>query len=87
MSSQIVGNNILDVEITNISAHGIWLLTDNQELFMSYQDFPWFQEATIKDILAIEQPSRGHFYWPNLDVDLSIEIIKNPARFPLKSKV
>jgi len=28
----------------------------------------------------------SHFYWPDLDVDLSKEIIKNPERFPLKVK-
>ncbi|MGZ9125441.1 MAG: DUF2442 domain-containing protein, partial [Candidatus Binatia bacterium] len=27
-----------------------------------------------------------HFYWPDLDVDLSEEIIAHPARFPLKAK-
>jgi len=54
---------------------------------MSYEDFPWFQNATIRDILTVEQPSQGHFYWPNLDVDLSIEIIQNPQHFPLKSHI
>ena len=87
MNSQVVGKGILDVEVTHISLHGIWLLTANQELFLPYDDFPWFQEATIRDILTVEQPSPGHFYWPHLDVDLSIEIIKNPAHFPLTSKI
>jgi len=85
MNSEMVGKNILDTEITHISSHGIWLFTENQEFFMSYDDFPWFQNATLKDILFVEQPSLGHFYWPNLDVDLSIEIIQNPQRFPLMS--
>lgn len=85
MNSKIAGKNILDVEITNISSHGIWLYTENQEFFMSYNDFPWFQDAAIRDILFVEQQSPGHFYWPNLDVDLSIEIIRNPERFPLQA--
>jgi hypothetical protein len=28
----------------------------------------------------------GHFHWPDLDVDLSLQIIRNPERFPLKAK-
>jgi len=35
----------------------------------------------------VEEPMPGHFYWPNLDVDLSIESIEHPERFPLKAKI
>lgn len=87
MSLQVAGQNILDVEVTNISSHGIWLFTENQEFFMSYEDFPWFKEATIREILNVEQPSLGHFYWSDLDVDLSIKMIQNPQHYPLKSVV
>jgi Protein of unknown function (DUF2442) len=87
MNSLEVGKNILDVEVSHISAYGIWLLTENQEFFMPYEEFPWFQDAKVKDILAVEQPRRGHFYWRNLDVDLTIEMIKNPHHFPLKSRI
>ena len=30
--------------------------------------------------------SYEHFYWPDLDVDLSEEIITHPSRFPVKAK-
>ena len=55
-------------------------------MFLSYQDFPWFQDVPIRQILNIQEPFSNHFYWPDLDVDLSKEIIKNPERFPLKAK-
>jgi hypothetical protein len=86
MSSGTPGKNISTVEITNISANGVWLLTDNTELFMSYEDFPWFKDATIAKITNVEEPHKGHFYWPDLDVDLTIDIIKHPERYPLKAK-
>ncbi|WP_407079379.1 DUF2442 domain-containing protein, partial [Candidatus Venteria ishoeyi] len=41
---------------------------------MPYEDFPWFKDATIRDVLIVEKQSPGHFYWPNLDVDLSVEM-------------
>ena len=87
MNSEQLGKTISDVEITNISTHGIWLLVDEREFFLSYEDFPWFKEVPIGNILRVEQPTPGHFYWPDLDVDLGIESIEHPERFPLEAKV
>ena len=86
MNALVPGNNTSAIEVTNISAHGVWILAHEKELFMSYDDFPWFKDQTVKSILNVEEPSKGHFYWPDLDVDLSVEIIENPSRFPLKAK-
>jgi hypothetical protein len=40
----------------------------------------------VGKILNVEEPTPGHFYWPDLDVDLDTESIEHPERFPLKSK-
>ncbi len=74
------------VEVTNISQHGFWILTDEQEFFLSYEDFPWFREVPIKIIFNVERLTPNHFYWPDLDIDLSLESIKYPELFPLKAK-
>ncbi|MFN2207900.1 MAG: DUF2442 domain-containing protein, partial [Candidatus Promineifilaceae bacterium] len=73
-------------EVTNISGHGVWLLVGDRELFMSYDDFPWFKDAPVGKVLNVEEPSLGHFYWPDLDVDVGLETIENPEKFPLKAK-
>ena len=86
MNTLVHGNNTSAIEVTNISAHGVWILAHEKELFMSYDDFPWFKDQTVKSILNVEEPSKGHFYWPDLDVDLSVDIIKNPDQYPLKEK-
>jgi hypothetical protein len=86
MNSQAPGKSTLTVEVTNISNHGIWLLTGEKELFIPYEEFPWFKDAPIGKILNVEEPTPGHFYWPELDVDLGIESIEHPERFPLKAK-
>jgi hypothetical protein len=86
MNLSMPGTNTCQVEISYISSHGVWLLANGHELFMSYDDFPWFKDVSIGKILNVEQPTRGHFYWPDLDVDLSQEIISHPERFPLKAK-
>lgn len=71
-----------EVEVTNISGHGIWLFARGRELFMSYADFPWFKDQPVSAILKVEEPAPGHFYWPDIDVDLTEEIIEYPERFP-----
>jgi hypothetical protein len=50
---------------------------------MSYEDFPWFKDQMVKSIINVEEQSPDHFYWPDLDVDLTVEIIERPERFPL----
>jgi Protein of unknown function (DUF2442) len=86
MSSRPLGIAISGIEVTNISGHGVWLLVGDRELFMSYDDFPWFKDAPVGKVLNVEEPSPGHFYWTDLDVDLGIETIENPQKFPLKAK-
>jgi hypothetical protein len=86
MSSSTHGVPTSGIEVTNVSSHGLWLLADGRELFLSYDDFPWFKDASIGKIINVEQPSTGHFRWPELDVDVGIESIEDPAKFPLKAK-
>jgi len=83
MSSEPRGIGTSTVEITNITSHGVWLLAGERELFMSYSDFPFFKDVSVAKILNVEQATPGHFHWPDLDVDLGIETIENPDRFPL----
>lgn len=85
MSSAARGKSTSDVEITNVSKHGFWVLVGGRELFASFDDFPWFRQAPVGHILNVEQPSPHHLYWPDLDVDLTVESLENPAAFPLIS--
>jgi Protein of unknown function (DUF2442) len=76
-----------DAEVTNISRHGFWLLLDERELFLPFEEFPWFENAPVKATLKVERPQPHHLYWPELDVDLSVDSIEHPERYPLKAKV
>lgn len=76
-----------EAEITNISKHGFWLLVDGRELFLPFDEFPWFRRAPVEAILHVQRPGPSHLYWPALDVDLSLDAIEHPERYPLKSKL
>ena len=81
------GVNSPTIEVSLVSNQGFWLLADNEELFLAYVDFPWFKEATIAQITNVQRPSADHLYWPSLDIDLSVESVRDPSMFPLVSKV
>ncbi|MBF0464749.1 MAG: DUF2442 domain-containing protein [Nitrospirae bacterium] len=78
--------NTLDVEVTNISPFGIWLYLKDSEYFLPYEDYPWFKNARISQIFNVILQSPHHLYWPELDVDLSVESLKHPEKYQLTAK-
>lgn len=74
------------VEVGHISQHGIWLSLHEREMFLSYKDFPWFKDAPVSAVLNVQLPQSRHLYWPDLDIDLSVESIEHPERFPLVAR-
>ena len=86
MPSARHGQSISAVEVTNVSPHGFWLLVEEREHFVPFKDFPWFRDASIAELMKVELPSPHHLYWPRLDVDLAVESLDHPERYPLVSR-
>lgn len=74
------------VSVENITPFGIWLFVKGKEYFLSYQEYPYFQDQTLKSIQNVELLHDLHLHWPDLDVDLEIDNLENPEKYPLKSK-
>ena len=72
-------------EALNVSPHGFWLLMAAEELFVPFDQFPWFRNATLAQISKVDRPSPNHLYWPDLDVDPTVESIRHPQQVPLVS--
>ena len=83
MSSKRPGKSTLGIEVTDISPNGIWVLVQEEELFLPYEKFPWFKRGSVEAILNVEEQSPAHYHWPDLDVDLGVETMRNPEHFPL----
>jgi len=81
------GASTSGVEVSHVSKHGFWLLLKDEELLVSFAEFPWFKEVSIKQLSKVELPSDNHLYWPQLDIDICVDSIRNPKAFPLISKV
>ena len=70
-------------EVTHISHHGIWLLLGEREILLSHDEFPWFKDASVSAVLNVKLPHPHHLHGPELDIDLAVESIEHPERFPL----
>jgi len=53
------------------------------EYFLPYDEYPWFKEATVGQILQVELLHGLHLHWPALDIDLSLDCLNNPQDYPL----
>jgi hypothetical protein len=80
------GTSTFPVEVTNVSRHGLWLLVGDEELFLPFEHFPWFRDASIEKISVVERQTADHLYWPLLDLDLSVESVRTPDAFPLVAR-
>jgi len=86
MKSAAPGPSTFPAEVTNVTPHGFWLFVDERELFVSFKEFPWFREASVREITNVQLPSPHHLYWPELDIDLAVESIEHPEKYPLVSQ-
>jgi hypothetical protein len=73
--------DISEVEISNISDHGFWLYVKRKEYFLPYNQYRWFKNASISEILDVQLLHQSHLYWQKLDVDLEVSSLENPDKY------
>jgi hypothetical protein len=83
MRSEHIGTGTSGVEILNVSPHGFWLMVRGREYFLPFEDFPWFRTATLDQLFEVELLHEAHLCWPGLDVDLDLDRIEHPDKYPL----
>lgn len=74
------------VNVLMINDKGIMLSVKGNDYFISYNRIPWMKNACISDALDVQMSGRNAIEWPKLDVDLEIESLKHPERYPLIMK-
>ncbi len=84
--SENIGGDISAAEVANISRHGFWLTLREREYFLDFDLFPWFRKASVEQLCKVELLHEEHLYWPELDVDLDLERILHPDKYPLVAK-
>ena len=66
-----------------INAQGIMLSICGHDYFLSYNRIPWMQDAPIRSVLNVQMSGPEAIEWPDLDVDLELDSLRHPARYPL----
>ena len=85
MNSARRGNGT-SVEVVNVSRDGFMLRVGRKKRSVRFDDFPWFRNASIAQIKDVTLPSPHHLHWPALDIDLAVESLDHPERYPLVSR-
>jgi len=83
MSLEQPGIGISHSEVTSIASAGFWLLVDDREYFVPFVDYPVFRQATVEQILSVQQLSPTQFHWPSLDADIELDALERPEQYPL----
>ena len=66
-----------------INNQGIMISVAGNDYFLSYNRVPWLKDATVRNILNIKMSGKDAVEWPDFDVDLEVESLKHPERYPL----
>ena len=68
-------------EVTSINRNGFWVQCGEEELYLSFAEFPWFEHATVAKICNVQCATSSRLYWPDLDLDLPLDAIRYPMAF------
>ncbi len=74
------------VSVLMINAQGIMISVLGNDYFISYNRIPWMQDAPIRSVLNVQMSGPEAIEWPDLDVDLEIDSLRHPERYPLVIK-
>ena len=84
MKSSKRGPGTSDIEVVQVSPHGVWLSALGKEYFLPYEEFPWFRGARLAEIHRVRLIHGHVLRWDGLDVDLALDSLEHPDRYPLK---
>ena len=78
-------NNIssTSVDVLMINEKGVMISVQGQDYFLSFNRVPWMRDATINEVLDVQMSGKNAIEWPKLDIDLEVESLKHPERYPL----
>jgi Protein of unknown function (DUF2442) len=82
-----LGDDTSGVEYLGFEEDAVLFKVDGESFRLTFAEFPWFVDASVEDLRAVERPSHSHLSWPALDIDLSLDSLRHPERYPLISRV
>jgi hypothetical protein len=74
------------VSVRSIMPDGIFISVLGRDYYLSFDRLPWFRNAKVSDIMNVSMVGTIGIRWDNLDVDLEIDSLIYPERYPLIMK-
>lgn len=86
MNSELPGHATSPAEVRSVGSTGFTLHVDGAAIRMRFDDFPWFRDAHEEEIRAVSRPGPEHLRWESLDIDLTLDSLRQPERYPLVAR-
>ena len=83
MKSSARGARTSGAEVQGVLKEGLWMLIRGREYFLSFAGHPWLRTASLAALQRVKLLHGHHLYWPDLDVDVDLESLEHPERYPL----
>lgn len=87
MSSLLNGICTSEFSVTTITDIGFWIMVEDKEYFVPFDEYPMFRDATVKQILNLTFIPPAQLHWESLDVDIELQALENPEMFPMVFKI
>ena len=84
ISKQSTENTLVNVR--SITSDGIFLSVLDCDYFLSYDKLPWFRNAKVSEVFDVKMLGEYGIRWDVLDIDLEIDSLKHPEKYPLIMK-
>jgi len=63
--------------IVSIDSRGFWLRCRDEDLYVPFALFPWFEHATVAQLCLVQCIGESCLYWPELDVELGLNRLRS----------
>ncbi len=83
MKSLKNGTHTSTNSVTNISSVGFWILADEKEYFVAFNDYPGFKKASVEAIFNVKFVSPKQLHWQEIDIDIELDALEHPEIFTL----
>jgi hypothetical protein len=78
------GRPIAAPKFAELTEAGFWLVLDECRILVDFREFPWFRGRSREELQNVERPFADELRWPELDVDLAVDSLLHPKRYPLR---
>jgi len=77
---------IIYAKVVSINPTGLVVQINEEEYQVPFSRVPWFWSAKVEDVFDVRMNGLDEIRWDKLDVDLDIESLKHPEKYPLIMK-